>query len=200
MIRRKIFSLISAVLVLLTVACGGKNNGTVLDLPKDFNSRSDSEKVNYLMEAVTPDSVAVIICKASLGEIPELKIDTFANATLHAYEHYKDDDLNTFSNALEGYKESQPLEKKMKLYKLAKEDDPMGLGYTLGLEYVGQIRAKSMTMKDIDEELSAFRKACGSDMETYRRFIKGFKTALSADKGQGIAPEVYSKYMNIPEN
>lgn len=195
-ISKSILSLLCAAAL---CSCGSKEK-SALDLPKDFNSRSDAEKVSYLMQATTPDSVAILICRASLGELPELKIDTFANATLYAYEHYKDDDLNAFSNSLEGYKESQPLENKMKLYKLAKEDDPMGLGYTLGLEYVGQIRLKNMSIKEIDAELAAFKKACGNDTETYRRFIKGLKVAMSVDKGQGIPADVYSKYINLSED
>lgn len=181
-------------------ACSSGSKDGKLDLPKDFNSRSDIEKVSFLMEAVSPDSVAILICRASLGELENLKIDTFANATLYAYEQYKGDDLDTFSNTIEGYKESLPLAKKMQIYKLAGEEDPMGLGYALGLEYVGQIRLKNMTVKEIREELAYFKKACAGDPETYRRFIIGFKTALKADKGQGIASDVYSSFVNMSEN
>lgn len=182
----------------LLFACGNKT-GNGLDLPSDFNNRSDAEKVSYLMEAVSPDSVGVILVKASLGEFDNLKIDTFATATLYAYEHYKDEKLTQFSNGLDNYKESLPLDKKMLIYKMAGEEDPTGLGYRLGLEYVGRIRENNFSVKDVDAELAAFKKACASDPDTYRRFVKGFKTALEEDKGQGIPAEVYSKYINMPE-
>lgn len=195
----KKLSLLAILFMIVATACHSGRNGE-LDLPKDFNSRTDAEKVKYLMEAVSPDSVAVLLCRATLGELPELKIDTFANATLYAYENYRGDELNSFSNSLEGYKENLSLEKKMKIYKVASEEDPMGLGYSLGLEYVSQIRTKGMTEKDVEAELAAFKKACAADPQTYTRFIKGFKTALREDKGQGIPKDIYQKYLNISEN
>jgi len=180
------------------LACSAKSDGG-LDLPDDFNSRTDTEKMSYLMEAVSPDSLGVLLVKASLGEYDNLKIDTFATATLYAYENYKDEKLTQFSNSLESYQGSLPLDKKMRIYKLAGEEDPTGLGYRLGLEYVAHVRENNSSVKDVDRELEAFRKACASDSDTYRRFIKGFKTALKADNGQGIPKEVYNKYINYPE-
>lgn len=197
---REMKKTISAALVALALCACGRGSGNGLDLPKDFDSRGDAAKVEYLMEAVSPDSVAVLIIKASLGEIPNLKIDTLSVATLYAYENYKDEKLTQFSNAFDNYQTSLPLDKKMLVYKKAGEEDPAGLGYRLGLEYVGKIRENNISVKDIDAELAAFRKACGSDPDTYRRFVKGFKTALEVDKGKGIPAEVYSKYINMPES
>lgn len=189
-----------ATLAIIAVSCGnGKDSAG--DFPRDFNSRSDKEKVAYMMEAVTPDSVARFICDAALGDIPGVKIDTMAVAVSYVFEAYKDEDvINQFGGELDSYERSLPLDKRMQLLKISGDADPMGLGYQLGLEYVGKIREKSMTTDDIDKELKSFKKACGSDFDTYRRFVQGFKVALHEDAGKDFPQAVYNKYINMSED
>jgi hypothetical protein len=190
-----------ATLAIIAVSCGNGKDSTG-DFPRDFNSRSDKEKVAYMMEAVTPDSVARFICDATLGDIPGVRIDTMAMAVAYVYEAYKDDVdvINQFGGELDSYAKSLPLDKRMQLLKISGETDSMGLGYQLGLEYVGKIRNNSMTTEDIDNELKSFKKACGTDMDTYRRFVQGFKVALREDAGKDFPQAVYNKYINMSED
>lgn len=158
---------------------------------------SDAQKVAYVMQSATPDSVARFICRASLGEIKGVKIDTLANATLYAYETYKDTDLQTFAQAYDAFAESLPLDRKMKLRKLAAEQDPMGLGYELGLEYVNRIRMDHKTASDVEAEIKALKDVCDQNPEdsaTFTRFMKGFKVALSMDGSNELPGEIYRKY------
>ncbi len=162
-------------------------------------TQSDGQQVAFVMANATPDSTARFIINASLGKVEGAKIDTLATATLYAFEHYRDQDLSTFSDAFDGHMASLPLDEKMKVYLMSGKADPQNLGLQLGLEYVGNIREGSKTVKEIDTELAAFKEACAGDSATYKRFVKGFKAALKADQGKDLAPEVYTRYANMEE-
>ncbi|MDE5843385.1 MAG: hypothetical protein K2H35_06590, partial [Muribaculaceae bacterium] len=180
---------------LLLSGCGSKGNGG--SFPADMGKMSDAEKVAYVMKSATPDSVARFICRASLGDIEGVRIDTLANATLYAYETYKDADLQSFAQAYDSFAESLPLDRKMKLRKLAAEQDPMGLGYELGLEYVNRIRMDRKSAASVEAEINALKKVCSEnpdDSATFTRFMKGFKVALTMDGGADIPLEIYHKY------
>lgn len=178
--------------LMVTAGCGDRNRSG--QFPKGFDSMSDTQKVAYVMEHATPDSVARFICLGALGRIAGVKIDTLANATLHAYETYTDTTLAQFSDEFDRFSASFPLPDRMKLLSMAGTIDPQGLGYDLGLHYVDQIRTKGMTVKEIRAELAEFRKACGSDTETYDRFMKGFRIALRLDRGKDLKEEIYREF------
>ncbi len=184
----------------MLVSCGG-SQGAASKFPKDFNSKSDEEKVAYMMQNASPDSVARFICRAALGELPGVKIDTLAIATLYAYETYKDKNLETFSHAYDTFADGLPLDKKMTLRKLAATEDPMQLGYALGLEYVNSIRLDHKNAKVVEEEIAALKKVCSQNPEDsamFPRFMKGFEVALQID-GEGDVPkEIYNKYAPKP--
>ena len=190
----------AACLALLLGGCSGSKGGN--DFPKDFNSRSDDEKIAYLMEAVEPDSVARFIIEASLGHIPDVSLRSTNTAYLYAYEHYASQlpQQEKFIMEWDNHANTYSLEEKMRLVKAAGTEDPMGIGLRLGLNYFEQLREKKMTLKDVDAEVSAFRKACGSDTTTYVQFVKGFKAALQTDGGRQIDRAVYAKYINMPEH
>lgn len=190
---------VAALLLVLTSACKGDKN-PYGDFPKDFNERSDSQKIAYMMQAVTPDSVARFIVNASLGKIPGERIDSMSIAVLYAYEHYRGDDLTRFGESFDNIQNSLPLDEKMKMMKMAGTEDPMGLGYKLGLEYFQQIRDNQMTAEEVSNDIRAFRKSCAGDHDTYTKFVKGFKTALRAEGDRGLPKGVYSKFENMPEN
>lgn len=185
-----------AVLFLATAACGGKSGGHG-DFPKNFASMSDAAKMAYMMEKVSPDSVARFICNASLGHIEGVKIDTLSMAALYAYEHYKDDDLQSFQAAFDAYSDSLPLPDKMKLRKLAASDNPDALGYQLGLEYANDIRTGHKSGAEVEAEIAAMKRVCAScpeDSLTFKRFMTGFKIALDNDGEDGIPRKIYEKY------
>lgn len=180
----------------LAASCGGRDKN-VGDFPQNFSQIGDAGRVSYMMSKVSPDSVARFICNAALGKVPGARIDTLATATLYAYENYRDENLQTFSSAYDEFSENLPLDEKMTLRKLAAVDDPMGLGYELGLEYVNKIRLDAKQSAEVEKEIDAFRRACAKNPEdslTFKRFLKGFQVALDYDGGEGIPADIYSKY------
>lgn len=185
-------------LLIFIPACSGKG-GDHNDFPKDFNSFSDQQKVAYMMDHAPADSVARFIIYASLGKIEGIRIDTINNATLTAYENYKDTALQTFSWEFDRLSEELPLPDKMKLRSLVGAEDPQGLGLTLGLEYLNQIRVKGMTAKDVLAELNELKKACADDPDLYARFIIGFRTVLRYDKNSDMPKDIYTTFLNYDE-
>lgn len=185
--------LLAGLLAMLS-ACGGDKS---VKLPSEVTSMSDTEIVAYIMQKESPDSVARFICNAALGKIEGVKIDTLANATLYAYENYKDDKLQSFAAAYDEYAEKLPLDEKMMLRKLAAIEDPMGLGYTLGLEYVNSIRVDHKNATQVEKEIASLKSACAKNPEdslTFKRFMTGFKVALDYDGANEIPREIYNKY------
>ena len=159
-------------------------------------SMGDNARVAYMIDKVAPDSVARFICEAALGHVKGAKIDTLANATLYAYENYKDSDLMVFSEAFDVYSNSLPLPDKMKILSMTGLSDPQGLGYELGLEYVGNIREKKMSIDQVEKEIEALRVACGTDTVMFTRFMKGFQTVLRVDHGKDLPEAFYTKFID----
>lgn len=172
---------------------GGKDKNS---FPQNFNSLSDEEKVDFMIQQYSPDSVARFICQASLGNLSYANIEDLGVATNYAFEHFKGDALDQFSNTYDSYVSSLPLADKMKIYALAGTEDPQGLGLRLGLEYLQSIREKNLSPQQVEEELKAFKVACSNDKETYDRFLIGFKTVLKADKGKDMPKGVYERFVN----
>ncbi|MBD5176909.1 MAG: hypothetical protein HDT05_05805 [Bacteroidales bacterium] len=198
-LARGVWSCLAVVALFSTAmlaSCGGDKDGSG-NFPKDFNSKSDEAKVAYMMENASPDSVARFICRAALGEVPGVRIDTLATATLYAYETYKDENLQTFAQAYDSFADALPLDKKMTLRKLAAMDDPMALGYELGLEYVNSIRMDHKNAKTVEAEIASLKKVCAKNPEDsamFPRFMKGFEVALKIDSGSDVPKEIYNKY------
>lgn len=194
---KKIF-IASAVAAVLLASCGN-NNKSEGDYPKNFKKIGDAGRIAYMMGRVKPDSLARFVVYGSLGMNPGAPIDTLATAVLYASEHLKGDDQTEFFREFENLSESLPLADKMKIYAAAGMEDPQGLGFKLGLEYIGRIREDNKKMKEIDAELAEFKKACANDSDTYRRFVVGFKVALQEDHGKDLSEEIYQKYINMPD-
>ena len=187
------------VLIFLIPACGGKdkNDGA---FPEGFASLTDEQKVVYMMEHASADSVARFIIYASLGKIEGVKIDTLNNASLKAYETYTDTALQTFSWEFDRVAEELPLHDKMRLRTLVGAEDPQGLGLTLGLEYMNQIRVKEMTADEVLKELQELKKASSDEPDLYARFLIGFRTVLRYDKNSDMPKEIYSRFLNYDED
>lgn len=186
------------VLILLIPACGEKDKNSGV-FPDGFASLSDEQKVAYMMQHVSADSVARFIIFASLGKVEGVKIDTLNNATLKAYETYTDTALQTFSWEFDRIAEGLPLPDKMRLRALVGSEDPQGLGLTLGLEYMNQIRVKDMTADEVMEELKELKKASSDDPDTYARFLIGFRTVLRYDKNSDMPKDIYTRFLNYDE-
>lgn len=192
---RKIFTAVPLIM-LLVAGCGKKDNGGE-GFPSDFNTKGDQYRVAYMMERVSPDSVARFICNAALGKVEGARIDSLSLATLYAYENYKDSALIQFSDAYIQFESAQSLPDKMRLYVMAGDHDPQGLGYELGLEYVSNIREDKKTIAEVENEIREFKKACGADTTTYRRFLIGFKTVLDLDRDKDLEKGIYNHFINF---
>lgn len=191
------FPALALISLLSLASCKGSHAGNG-KFPDGFEQLPDAQKVAWLMQQkdVTPDSVARFICNASLGRIPGAKIDSLSIATLHAYEEYHGKDLDLFQTAYDEFTDSLPLTPKMQLLFQAAVNDPIQLGYQLGLEYVSQIRDQHKSADIVEKEIKEFKKACGSDTDTYNRFLQGFKIALEADHGKDLSEEIYRRFIN----
>ena len=185
---------VGAVLLLLA-SCGGKKEKEGA-FPPGFAAMGDTARVAWMMEHVSSDSLARFIIDASIGKVRNARIDTLAIATNYAFEHLEGEDLDKFSVAYDSHVESLPLADKMRVYAQAGTEDPQGLGYRLGLEYMTSIRDQRKSADDVERELAEFRKACGADSATYRRFIVGFKTVLNVDRGVDVPRDIYNRFIN----
>lgn len=185
-------------LLIAGAACSGKKNSAD-SFPEGFDQLSDQQKVAYMMQHASADSVARFIIYAALGQIEGIHIDTLNNATLKAYEAYTDTALQSFSWEFDRLAEELPLHQKMKLRALVGAEDPQGLGLTLGLEYLNQIRVKGMTADQVLEELKALKKASKEDPDLYARFLIGFRTVLRYDKNSDMPKEIYTRFLNFDE-
>ena len=190
-------SLIAAGLALIMLAgCGGKKKGEG-SFPENFGTIGDAGRVEYMMRNVSPDSLAGFIIYGSLGKVEGARIDTLAIATSYAYDHLKGEALDQFGARYDAIANTLQLADKMKIYAQAGIEDPQGLGYRLGLEYLSTIRDNHLDVKAIKQELEAFRKACANDTDTYRRFMIGFRTVLKVDSGRDVSREVYDTFTNL---
>ena len=185
-------------LIFLIPACGGKGGDTDV-FPEGFASLTDEQKVAYMMEHASADSVARFIIYASLGRIDGVRIDTLNNATLKAYETYTDTALQTFSWEFDRVAEELPLHDKMHLRALVGSEDPQGLGLTLGLEYMNQIRVKGMTADEVMAELQELKRASADDPDMYARFLIGFRTVLRYDRNSDMPAEIYRRFLDYDE-
>ena len=185
-------------LILLIPACGGKKDEAKA-FPDGFATLSDEQKVVYMMEHVPADSVARFIIHAALGRVEGVRIDTLNNATLKAYETYTDTALQAFSWEFDRVAEELPLHDKMRLRALVGSEDPQGLGLTLGLEYMNQIRVKGMTADEVMAELQELKRASADDPDMYARFLIGFRTVLRYDRNSDMPAEIYQKFLEYDQ-
>lgn len=193
---RRLLPLIASIAVMMLSGCGSKTHVEERQFPADFNTRNDAAKVAYMMQKVSPDSVARFICNGALGKIEGVSIDTITLAVAYAYENYNDSSLMYFSREFDDYSSNLDLPDKMKIYLMTGLSDPKRLGYELGLEYVDHIRQDNMRVEDVKAELNAFKAACADDSLTYVRFIKGFKTVLRLDHGKDLSEDIYNTFIN----
>lgn len=194
---RTLLIVFAAMMVAVVAGCKGGKADSQSDFPAGFNALPDTAKVAYVMKNATPDSVARFICRASLGQLKDARIENLGIATNYAYEKYVGKDADTFGSEYDNFVSALPLADKMRMYAMAGIEDPQGLGLQLGLEYLQSIREKNMSVKDVDTELAAFRKACGADTTLYDRFMTGFRTVLEVDSGRDVPREIYEKYIDI---
>lgn len=191
---KKYFIFICLSLVGLAACHSGDKSSSAY--PEGFDKIGDIGRINYMKQRISPDSLARFVIDGALGRNPGAPIDSLANATLYIYDHLQGKDLDDFSMSFDSYVESLPLDDKMRTYLMASSEDPQKLGYRLGLEYVGSIRDEDKSVEQVEKELKAFRKACGTDTATYSRFLIGFHTVMVLDSGKNLKPEIYSRFLD----
>ncbi len=80
----RIIPILMMTALMLTAACGGKG-GDSNGFPENFSSLTDEQKVTYMMQHVSSDSVARFIIYAALDKMPGIRIDSLNISTLKAY-------------------------------------------------------------------------------------------------------------------
>lgn len=193
---KNVIFIVALLLVWISTSCGRGNKST---LPDSFNSMSTPEKMDYLKERMGPDSLATFICDIAMGNVYGARIE-LQEAELYAYEHYNEEELVAFEVATKAYEDSLPLHDKVKFVKLIGLEDPDLYSYELGLAYVGLIREEKKDTKMVREELDAFKRECRYDPEFYKRFIKGFKLALKADRHRDLDDKIYVEFINYQDS
>ena len=194
---RRYIIFLSVIVAVLVTSCGGKNRKEESKFPEKFNLISDSQRIDYMIENASPDSVARFIVLAALGKIEGAKIDSLGIATSYAYEVYSGSELDRFGEEYDQFVNSLPLADKMKIYVMAGVEDPQGLGLQLGLEYMQAIRENNLSVQDVEKEINVFKEACGEDSATYKRFIIGFRTVLAVDSGRDMPKDIYDRFITI---
>lgn len=155
--------------------------------------------MKFLMANMRPDSVALYICDAAMGKKYDTNID-LAEAKSYAYEHYNENQVLAFEQACSEYAESLPLNERVKFTKLENLEDVESYSYELGLSYIGNIREEKKDIKEVEDDLEKLMKECQDDKEFYKRFIKGFKTALEYDRHHDLDDKIYLKFISYPDS
>lgn len=180
--------------ILTLGGCSKGSNG----LPNNFKDLSTADKMEVLMEKLPADSVARYVCNSAMGKIYNSRIE-LQEAMAYAYEHYCEDDQVAFALAMNEYEAGLPLGERVRFSKLTNLNDPDVFAYELGLEYVGTIRAEGKTPEQVKSELDSLRRECKNDPDFYKRFMKGFKTALEYDRFHDLDDRIYTQFISYPE-
>lgn len=180
---------------LASISC--KKSDSV-SLPGNFKNLPSEDQMQYLMANMPPDSLANFLCDAALGKKYDVRIE-LPVVRAYAYEHYSEDEIVAFESAISNYEKSLPLYEKVRFAKMAIAEDPDMYTYELGLAYVGTIRDEKKDIQQVSEELDKFRKECKIDKDFYKRFMKGFKTALIYDRHHDLDDKIYQKFISYPD-
>lgn len=196
--HRTALAILAAVVLigLAGASCSKKNkNG----LPDNFATLPPEGQMAYLIESMPLDSVARFICETAMGKAGDARIE-LQPAVEYAFGNLPEDSAAVFWNALMAYKLELPLNEQVRLTKLMGFEDMEQYGYDLGLSYVGEIRVEQKDINTISEELSSLQQECKSDPEFYKRFMKGFKTALEYDRHHDLDDKIYLKFISYPDS
>lgn len=197
--KTRVYAAAVTFLILLS-GCGKEEKKVEAGFPSDFNNRTDAEKVAYVMRTSTPDSVARFVMESALGRKKGIIIDTLAIAELYVYSNYNSEKQLIYAEESSRIKEGLTLAEQMYLFKKGSTESPVMFGLNLGLTYLGRIREHNMMAKEVEKEIADFKKMCGDDTTTYRRFVTGFTEALRQDKDKDVKREIYDRFINMKNN
>ncbi|MBD5232398.1 MAG: hypothetical protein HDS66_09670 [Bacteroidales bacterium] len=181
----------------LLTACksGETQDASLADMTREIANKPDSLKVKQLLEARIPmDSVAVIVTKMAIGEVPGVNIDNLADIDAFLYMNRSEKDYEVYTLAMDSYSKKLPLSKRFRLYKKSPLIDKDKLGYQLGLEYVSDVIDRKLTIGKVDKEIAEFRRECGEDEDTYNRFLKAFQVGINTRSPEEIPADIRAEY------
>lgn len=183
--------------LLLIASCGSEEQST--KMPSSYKSLTTEKKMEYLLKNNSPEEVGRIVCEAALGKSKDGLMDLQV-ARDYAYSHYNENQIIQFEQASAKYEESLPLNEKKRFATLSGTEDLSEVAYGLGLGYVATIRENHKKIPEIEQELKALRQECNNDRAFYKRFMKGFKFVLRADRHRDLDEKVYLHFISYPDS
>ncbi len=163
--------------LLLLSACGGDNNSKDATVAPGANA-SDREKVSYMAQITSPDSLARYICYAALGRSSSGTIDSLSMAQLYALEIYQADDrkIVEFSRSYDETVENLPLTDAYRLAKMTGVLDDTQLPFDLGLRYGARVKREGIKAPEVKNDTAALARMV--EPHFFDLFVKAFDTAL----------------------
>lgn len=181
---------------LLLTACGSKEGEQqTSDIPDDFSTLSDTQKIQRLIDAkVTTDSIAHFVTECLDGRHPGVTIKDPDAVMLYVGEKLGDEEMGNYAMSFDMYLQALSPASKYKTRIAMPATDRERLGYDLGLEYVNQVVDKKLTIGQVDRDVTALQRAAATDEDTYENFLTGFAEGIKLSADRGIPTAVISKY------
>lgn len=155
---------------------GGKSSSEATVAPGP--GATDKEKVGYMAQLCTPDSLARFICYGALGKSESGKIDSLAMAQLYAIEIYQADDrkMAEFSRAYDETVEQLPLADHYRLTVMTGTLDDTQMPLDLGLRYGARVAREKLPAATVKADTIALSRIV--DSHFFELFKRAFETAL----------------------
>lgn len=185
-----------ALMAIMLLSCGRSEDPH--GLPSDFKNKPTTGKMEYLIAHRTPQQAALLMCKMAMGELDYGEMN-IPEARDYAYSHLNEEQMVAFEVVCENFEDTLPLSKHVKFARLAAIEDMAEAAYGLGLGYVASIRENEKTIPKIEAELAALREESRDDPEFYKRFMKGFKIVLEADRHHDLDEKIYLHFISYPD-
>lgn len=162
--------------LLLTSCGGGKSSSESTVAPGD--GATDRDKVVYMAQLNTPDSLARFICYGALGKSADGRIDSLAMAQLYALEIYAADDkkIAEFSRAYDETVERLPLADNYRLAQMTGTLDDTQMPIDLGLRYGARVVREKLPASKVKGDTVALSKLV--DPHFFELFRNAFNTAM----------------------
>lgn len=168
---------LSIIMLIIAGANAGCRQNEKTELPENFSLLPDTSKVRFLMHKLSPDSLANYICSEALKERGE--IDSLNESVRFAYINYGDSAKIDFGNAVDAFQAGLRPKERIKLYTMARGNDPRRLGYRIGKDYASQIKTGKPDIDYIEAELIEFSRQENTSGTFFKDFITGLKVAFN---------------------
>lgn len=169
---------------ILSASVLGCKNGKAIDRDKLFSElkgQEDTIIIKTLSTILRPDSMANFLCEAALGKIPNIKMKSFNNNVIYAYNLYPDSLRSTFLQSIDNFADNSNSQDKVALYILAGGNDLKRTGFKFGREIFSRIKNNSEDSLSVFREIIEFQKQLVAEND-FNEFYIGFKTASNLEK------------------